>query len=130
MGAWSNSGNSSLEKIFRYFAFNQIFEKNNNNKETFSLQTIADLSFLGCITNLVFYTLLSGKRAKSLLENLKKQYRKKKTDLKKVKKSVSSLKDTQSVKEALARYIFLSQLHDFTKLHLYKSNMIWRWFIR
>lgn len=50
-----------------------IFEKNKERKkETFSLQTIADLSFVGCITNLIFYTLLLGKRAKSLFENLKK----------------------------------------------------------
>ena len=56
------------------------------NIETSSLQMIADLSFQGSITNLIFYILLSGERAKSLFENLKRKYSKKKADLKKAKK--------------------------------------------
>ena len=52
------------------------------NIKTSSLQRITDLSFEGCITNLMFYILFSGDTAKSLFENLKKKYSKEKSDLK------------------------------------------------
>ena len=93
------------------------------NIETSSLQMIADLSFQGSITNLIFYILLSGERAKSLFENLKRKYSKKKADLKKAKNWGSSLQDTNGAKKALAPYIFLSWLHNFTKLHQCKSDI-------
>ena len=50
--------------------------------KTSSLHRINNLSFEGCITNLISYILLSGDTAKSLLENLKKKYSKEKSDLK------------------------------------------------
>lgn len=45
---------------------------------------IADLSFKGCIANLIFFILLSRETAKSLFENVKKKYSKDKWDLKNV----------------------------------------------
>ena len=52
------------------------------NIKTSSLQRITDLSFEGCITNLMFYILFSGDTAKSFFENLKNKYSKEKSDLK------------------------------------------------
>lgn len=75
------------------------------NLKNFSLQMIADLSFQGCITNVIFYILLS---VEFMFENPKKKYSKRKADLKKAKKSCSSLQDTQSAKIVLEPCIFLS----------------------
>lgn len=97
------------------------------NIENSSLHMIADQSFQGCIAKLIFYILLSGEKAKSLFEKLKKKYSKKKIDLKRAKKLGSWLQDTQRAEPALAPYIFLSWLHDFTKFRHCKSNIEVDW---
>ena len=73
LGSWIISGEDK-----RRFSNNWL----KINIKTSSLQRITDLSFEGCITNLIFDILLSGDKAKSLFEHLKKKYGKEKSDLK------------------------------------------------
>ena len=81
---------------------------------------IADLSFKGCIANLIFFILLSRETAKSLFENVKKKYSKDKWDLKNVGQVVHYRTPKGPRKSIGTEHIFVMA----TQLHPTSANQI------
>lgn len=85
------------------------------------------------ITSILIYNQISytidlpfhfiGGQAKTLFENLRKRYNKKKNDLKKSRRSGAGTTDIEKVERALAPYKFLSWLDNFTYTRESKTNL-------